>query len=165
MAQSIALERLAARDITSENFKPYGQLIVPSREGKPYDSTDAQLNLSQGTPRFYIMCLNHRGLKFHQITRHRRCTQCLGSLQGKDWFIAVAPPGDGDKPELDKIAAFCIPGNAFIKLERGTWHAGPYFEHDVVDFYNLELSDTNETDRFTHNFRKNEQLEFEIYRH
>ncbi|MDY7012732.1 MAG: ureidoglycolate lyase [Cyanobacteriota bacterium] len=161
---SIAVVKLAAREVTSENFKPYGQLITPSIDGKPYDCSDAQLNLSQGTPRFYIMRLTQKGLKFHQFARHQCCTQCLGSLAGKDWFLAVAPPGDREQPEVDKIAAFCIPGNCFIKLEMGTWHAGPYFEHDVVDFYNLELSNTNEVDRFTYNFRKNEGLEFEIYR-
>jgi ureidoglycolate hydrolase len=162
MTQSMTLDRLAAQEITSENFKPYGQLILPSVEGKLYDRTDAQLNLTQGTPRLYIMRLTQRGLKFHQITRHQRCTQCLGSLGGKDWYIAVAPASDRDQPEIDKMAAFCIPGDALIKLELGTWHAGPYFEHDIVDFYNLELSDTNETDRFTHDFHQNEHLEFEI---
>ena len=48
------------------------------------------------------------------------------------------------------------------KLEVATWHAGPYFEHEFVDFYNLELSDTNVVDHFTHNFLNSHQLEFEI---
>ena len=33
-----------------------------------------------------------------------------------------------------------------IKLHRGTWHAGPFFEDDEISFLNLELSDTNELD-------------------
>jgi ureidoglycolate lyase len=33
-----------------------------------------------------------------------------------------------------------------VKLHRGTWHAGPFFEDAEIDFLNLELSDTNETD-------------------
>ena len=53
-------------------------------------------------------------------------------------------------------------GNCFIKLEVGTWHAGPYFEQDFVDFYNLELSDTNVVDHFTHDFAKSHNLELEI---
>ncbi|MBW4625132.1 MAG: ureidoglycolate lyase [Brasilonema octagenarum HA4186-MV1] len=109
------------------------------------------------------MRLHCKGRRFHTITRHAQCTQCLGSLEGKDWFIAVCPPNNNiDKPSLEEIAAFRIPGNCFIKLEVGTWHAGPYFEHEVVDFYNLELSDTNVVDHFTHNFLNSHSLEFEF---
>ena len=60
------------------------------------------------------------------------------------------------------MAAFHIPGNCFIKLGVGTWHAGPYFDHETVEFYNLELSDTNVVDHFTYNFATQQQLEFEI---
>ncbi|MGK7878045.1 MAG: ureidoglycolate lyase [Xenococcaceae cyanobacterium] len=162
MSQPILLKQLRAEWITPESFQPYGQLITTSEDGKPYDATDAQLNLQNGTPRFYIMRLHKRGRKFHKITRHSQCTQCLGSLEGRDWLIAVAPPSEAEQPPIEEIAAFRIPGNCFIKLEVGTWHAGPYFDHDVVDFYNLELSDTNVVDHFTHNFLKSHNLEFEI---
>jgi len=47
-----------------------------------------------------------------------------------------------------------IPGNYFIKLNQGTWHAGPYFDDEFVDFYNLELSDTNINDHHTYNLDK-----------
>ena len=53
-------------------------------------------------------------------------------------------------------------GNCFIKLETGTWHAGPYFDDDFIDFYNLELSDTNVIDHFTYDFLRFNNLEFEI---
>jgi ureidoglycolate hydrolase len=148
--------------VTPENFQPYGQVIWASEDSKSYDTEDAQLNLQNGTPRFYIMRLHHKGRKFHKITRHVQCTQCLGSLEGKDWLIAVAPPRDTEQPALEEIVAFRIPGNCFIKLEVGTWHAGPYFDHAFVDFYNLELSDTNTVDHFTHNFLTSNQLEFEF---
>ncbi|WP_013324679.1 ureidoglycolate lyase [Gloeothece verrucosa] len=162
MTETTQLKQLQAEWITAESFKPYGQLITPSEDGKHYDQTDAQLNLEKGTPRFYIMRLSKRGRKFNRITRHNQCTQCLGSLEGKDWFIAVAPPSDSPQPDLEQLRAFHIPGNCFIKLEVGTWHAGPYFDHEVVDFYNLELSDTNIIDHFTHNFRASDNLDFEI---
>ncbi|MBD1833828.1 ureidoglycolate lyase [Cyanobacteria bacterium FACHB-472] len=162
MNTSKTIQQLQAQLITPENFRPYGQVISASVDGKNYDTEDAQLDLQNGIPRFYIMRLHHKGRKFHTITRHTQCTQCLGSLEGKDWLIAVAPPNnDTAEPALKDIAAFRIPGNCFIKLEIGTWHAGPYFEHEFVDFYNLELSDTNIVDHFTHNFF-NHQLEFEI---
>ncbi|MEW5858218.1 MAG: ureidoglycolate lyase [Cyanobacteriota bacterium] len=163
MNTSKTVQQLHAELITLENFRLYGQVISASVDGKLYDSEEAQLNLQNGIPRFYIMRLHHKGRKFHKITRHVQCTQCLGSLEGKDWLIAVAPPNHNtDEPALEEIKAFRIPGNCFIKLEVGTWHAGPYFDHEFVDFYNLELSDTNVVDHFTHNFQESHTLEFEI---
>lgn len=163
MSKATTIQQLEAESVTPENFRRYGQVISASLEGKTHDLEDAQLNLRQGIPRFYIMRLFQRGRQFHTITRHVQCTQCLGSLEGKDWLIAVAPPNNTkDVPTLAEITAFRIPGNCFIKLEVGTWHAGPYFDHEFVDFYNLELSNTNIVDHFTYNFLKSEQLKFEI---
>jgi ureidoglycolate hydrolase len=162
MSAHLTLKSLKAEGINSEQFQSYGQVIFASADGKPFDREDAQLNLSQGIPRFYIMRLHHKGRQFSRITRHQHCTQCLGSLEGKDWFMAVAPPSQTDEPDLEQLAAFRIPGNCFIKLEVGTWHAGPYFDHEFVDFYNLELSDTNIVDHFTHDFGQSHQLKFEI---
>ena len=157
------IQELPSQLITPENFQPYGQVIYASKDGKNFDQEDAQLNLQNGIPHFYIMRLQKNGRKFHHITRHIQCTQCLGSLDSKDWLMAVCPPdNDINEPVLSKLAAFRIPGNCFIKLDMGTWHAGPYFDHDFVDFYNLELSDTNVVDHFTHNFLKSHNLAFEM---
>lgn len=157
------IQQLQAEWITPEKFRLYGQVIYASPDGKPYDAEDAQLNLHNGIPRFYIMRLHRKGRKFHKITRHMQCTQCLGSLAGKDWLIAVAPPHSViEQPAIEDITAFQIPGNCFIKLDIGTWHAGPYFDQDYIDFYNLELSNTNIVDHFTHNFIQSHNLEFEI---
>lgn len=159
---SVALKHLKAEEMTAEAFAPFGQVIFSCDDGKPYGPDDAQLKLDAGTPRFYIMQLAHRGRRFHEITRHQKCTQCLGSLQGIDWLMAVAPPGGASDPNPDTIRAFQIPGNCFIKLHVGTWHAGPLFDVQVAEFYNLELSDTNITDHHTCNLRSRYHLEFEI---
>jgi len=157
------IQKLQSQLITPENFQPYGQVIYASKDGENFDQKDAQLNLQNGIPRFYIMRLQENGRKFHQITRHSKCTQCLGSLDGKDWLMAVCPPdNDMNEPVLSEIAAFRIPGNCFIKLEVGTWHAGPYIDHEFADFYNLELSDTNVVDHFSHDFFKSHNLSFEM---
>ncbi len=163
MSSSKTVQQLRAEWITSENFRRYGQVIFPDKDGRLFDAEDAQLVLDKGIPRFYIMQLQRTGQKFRSITRHVQCTQCLGSLEGKDWFIAVCPPNNNvDEPAMEDLAAFRIPGNCFIKLEVGTWHAGPLFEHEVVNFYNLELNNTNEVDHFTHDFLKSHNLEFEM---
>ena len=162
MSELISTKLLFAQWVTRENFRRYGQVIFAAVDGKSFDAEDAQLNLQNGVPRFYIMRLREKGRKFGKITRHVQCTQCLGSLEGKDWLMAVAPSGDSYKPSLEDMAAFRIPGNCFIKLDVGTWHAGPYFDADFVDFYNLELSNTNVVDHFIFDFVKNHNLEFEI---
>lgn len=158
----MTIHSLQATWITSEAFYPFGQLIRASDDGAPYGTNDAQLHLQNGIPRFYIMRLTRRDRTFDRMTRHQKCTQCLGSLEGKDWLLAVAPPCNDSHPDLEAITAFRIPGDCFIKLELGTWHAGPYFDTDFIDFYNLELSDTNITDHDTCNLKTTYGVAFEI---
>ena len=62
-----SLTQIHANWITNENFQPYGQLITPAKDGKSYDVDDAQLDLQQGTPRFYIMRLHEKGLSLIHI--------------------------------------------------------------------------------------------------
>jgi ureidoglycolate hydrolase len=163
MDRTFVIKQLTAEWISVEGFAPYGQLITPTMDGKIYDATDAQLDLTRGIPRFYIMRLTGKGRRFTKITRHNLCTQCLGALEGRDWSIAVAPPNNNsNEPDIDRLKAFRIPGNCLIKLEVGTWHAGPYFDVEAIDFYNLELSDTNIVDHFTYDFATSRGWQWEI---
>jgi ureidoglycolate hydrolase len=150
--------RVPVEDVTPATFRPYGEIIEPRNAlgqfiDKPYDpetsAEEAQLVLTNGRPRLWIMELNKIGVSFTKIARHRRVTQCLGSLEGKDWFIAVSAPGNsGDeaRPQLEEIRGFRISGRCVIKLEIGTWHAGPLFQHDQCLFFNLENAETNKRD-------------------
>jgi ureidoglycolate hydrolase len=146
----VTVRPIKVNPLTPESFAPFGQIIAPVDDGGTFGPGDAQLDLSRGTPRFYIMRLLRRGLRFQQITRHRQVTQCLAAVGGKPWFIAVAPPDRVDDPHalpaLEDIKAFKIPGDVAIKLHRGSWHAGPFFEDNEISFFNLELADTNEID-------------------
>ena len=162
MSQLLAPQQIPAVPISWSDFQPYGELILPSPDGKAFDASDAVLKLDLGIPRFYIRHLTRGGRTFNKITRHNLCTQCLGSLNGKTWLMAVCPPSHTTTPDIDRLKAFRIPGNCFIKLEVGTWHAGPYFDDEAIDFYNLELSDTNIIDHFTYNFAANQSIQFEI---
>ncbi len=162
MTPSPTVRSLPAQPLTSAAFRPFGQVIAATSDGKSFDRDDAQLVLDRGIPRFYIMRLTQRGRRFSRITRHQQCTQCLGSLAGQPWLIAVAPPSQADRPSLEAMTAFQIPGDCFIKLELGTWHAGPYFDQPSIDFYNLELSDTNLTDHETCDLLTTDNMMFEI---
>ncbi|KAH8497239.1 hypothetical protein H0E87_019790 [Populus deltoides] len=130
---------------------------------------------------FYIMKLEKRSLKFSTITHHAKVTQCLGSIGGGVWYLGVAKPSIVETkenagsdamqskcghfyvpPAVDKVQVFRISGSKFIKLNIGTWHAGPLFKPETMDFYNLELSDTNVVDHTTHNFKQQDGIVFVI---
>jgi ureidoglycolate hydrolase len=148
------IRKLRPIDLTRDNFAPYGEAILPAPDGAPLPGHEAEgLDLSRGIPRFYVMRLEGRGLGFRAITRHRRVTQCLASTFGQSWLLGVAPPkgldDPGAKPAPDEIVAFRVPGGMAIKLHAGTWHAGPFFAGGSMDFFNLELADTNEVDHHT----------------
>jgi ureidoglycolate hydrolase len=147
------------RELTDEAFAPYGDIIKPRASGKQFDrsspyepskeETHVKLVVTNGVPTLRIMQQRLRGLVFTHMARHRRVSQCLGSLQGKEWFMAVAAPtdfADSAHPKLEDITAFRIPGDRIIKLHVGTWHAGPHFTHEECLFLNLENEDTNTKD-------------------
>lgn len=148
---------LPLKELTSEAFAPYGEIVQPVRtRGQaapagehPMSQEDAKLDLSGGVPRLWIMDLPDVGLSFSKIARHRRVTQCLGSMEGKEWFISVAPPGDpaeNTRLRIQDIAAFRVPSDVIVKLHVGTWHAGPHTVGKVGLFVNLEHADTNTND-------------------
>jgi hypothetical protein len=87
---------LEIEDLTAKAFAPDGQVIAPLRTGGQGAGTghdpeasagEAKLVLGNGEPRLWIMHLPHVGLGFTRIARHRRVTQCLGALGGKEWLI------------------------------------------------------------------------------
>ena len=115
--------------------------------------------------RFYIMHLPKRGLTFDRITYHASVTQCLGGLSPASWYLAVAAPsGSVEKaPAEHDLHAFKIPAGKCVKLHQGTWHAGPLFQdNESMDFYNLELSDTNQVDHNTHIYSDHDGIQFEV---
>ncbi|XP_028782847.1 uncharacterized protein LOC114738950 isoform X2 [Neltuma alba] len=176
--------KLRPIDATPSTFKDYGQVIEASPDGDEFGPHDAQLDLSRGTPRFYIMHLENRPLEFSTITHHASVTQCLGSIGGHVWYLGVAKPSivqsnevkdDNSKkavqsrcghlyvpPAVEDVQVFKVSGSKFLKLKLGTWHAGPLFKAQTMDFYNLELSNTNVIDHTPHSFIKNDGVVFSI---
>ncbi|KAG2309128.1 hypothetical protein Bca4012_081952 [Brassica carinata] len=172
MAESPVQVNLIPIEATSVSFADYGQIIEASSDGDHFGPNDAQLDLSRGIPRFYIMRLKDRSFGFSTITHHANVTQCLGSIGGHVWYLGVAKPsliedavGDDNvesgsgghlyaPPAVEDVRVFRFSGPKFVKLNRGTWHAGPLFSDSSMDFYNLELSNTNEVDHTTHDFKK-----------
>ncbi|GAQ84894.1 hypothetical protein KFL_002110120 [Klebsormidium nitens] len=150
------------------------QVCGPCVDGAEFGREDAQLELEGGVPRLYILRLKGKELKFDRITHHAQVTQCLGSADGRPWYMGVAPasllsdaPGDDGRlpwapPAISDVRVFKVEGPTFLKLNKGTWHAGPLFEDPQMDFYNLEHTDTNVTDHNTHVFSREDGVQFVI---
>ena len=161
---------LKAEELTVEAFAPFGQVCKAEEDGVEFGPADAQLDLSQGTPRFYVMRLRDKDLSFDRITYHEKVTQCLGALGDKDWYMAVGEPTmDVAKyPKHDStdraLRVFRVPPGHFLKMHAGCWHAGPLFEPHVefMDFYNLELADTNVVDHNTHVFSEVDDIVYDV---
>ena len=66
--------QLTAQPLTAEAFAPFGELILPTVGG---DGVEVALDLSQGTPRYNVMRLTGRAMRFG----------------------AIAPDARGDAPE------------------------------------------------------------------
>lgn len=162
-AQDVTARTLVPQPINAQAFAPFGTYIAPAAYGALFGTEDAQLELTRGTPRIYIMRAPDHGMRFHRITRHDRVTQCLSSACGHTWYLVVAPPPGPDAeapPDPDSIRAFTVSGSAMVKLHAGTWHAGPYFQAPHMDFINLELADTNQNDHNAVDLRDAWGLEF-----
>ena len=177
MTEGVTLKKMPTLKATHEAIKPYATLLEAGIDGTPFGPADAPLVLGEpvggalpssgsSPPRFYLMQLAHKPLLASHLTRHRRVTQCLAALNGKSWFILLAPPGSNAdpyaKPDMTQLAAFEVSGSQAIALKQGTWHAGPYFLDETVDFVNLELSDTNITDHQTVNLGVEFGLQIEL---
>ena len=160
---------LVAEPLTKEAFAPFGQIARAEEDGVAFGPDDAQLDLSRGTPRFYIMRLRDKTMSFDRITFHARVTQCLGALGDAPWFMAVARPtmDVAAYPTREDIRVFRVPPGVFVKMHAGTWHAGPLWDAARgpahIDFYNLELSDTNQVDHNTHDYDEAEGLVFDVH--
>jgi ureidoglycolate hydrolase len=159
-SSGLKMRTIKAQKLTKEAFAPFGQVCEWQEDMKLFDGVDAQLDLSQGTPRFYLMRIPAKGLDFKNITHHKAVTQCLGGLSDKPWFMAMAA-SSVEKPSEENMAVFEIPPGVFVKMNKGTWHAGPLFSGpDHIDFYNLELKDTNLVDHHNYFFSKEEEKSF-----
>ena len=115
--------KLPAQNLEPKAFAPYGEIVRPCTSSAETAVEEHKLTLSNGTPRLWIMDLKRRGLVFADMARHRRVSQCLGSKQGREWFIGVAPPNDladGTRPELEPDCGVSNSGRLPDQASR--WH-------------------------------------------
>ncbi|MEL0623097.1 ureidoglycolate lyase [Marinomonas arenicola] len=56
------------------------------------------------------------------LERHPKGSQAFMPLQGRPYFVVVAPPGENDEPDLSQLRLFYASGQQGVNYHQGTWH-------------------------------------------
>ncbi|MEO9467887.1 ureidoglycolate lyase [Parasphingorhabdus sp.] len=78
----------------------------------PIELTPSRLDLRPGEVRF--------------MERHFQHTQAFIPIGGKPYVVVMAPPTDGDLPDLAAARAFRFDGSQSLVMHVGTWHEFPF---------------------------------------
>jgi len=76
------------------------------------------------------------------MERHFQHTQAFIPLAGKPFVAVMAPPTDGDLPDLGQVRAFRFDGSAGFAMHLGTWHEFPFAVEDGTDLVVILSSQT-----------------------
>ncbi len=132
---------LRTLDATPETVAPYGTLIdVPS------SGPALPVAFYEGTVRVYkpgrfasdedteitLASIDRRPMSVRWLERHFKHTQAFIPLSGKPFVVVMAPPTEGDLPDLSQAQALRFDGSAGFMLHIGTWHEFPFaLENDT----------------------------------
>ncbi|NBC35014.1 ureidoglycolate hydrolase [Novosphingobium sp. FSY-8] len=73
-----------------------------------------------------LAAMDPRPLEVRYMERHFQHTQAFIPLGGKPFVAVMAPPGEGDLPDLSAARAFLFNGSAGFQMHIGTWHEFPF---------------------------------------
>lgn len=152
--------RLTARPATPEALAPYGEMIGAVGEAPP-QTLNFYAGVIRKPARFVsdedtelsVATLKRRAMEVRWMERHFKHTQSFIPLGGKPFVLVMAPPGDGDEPDLDAVEAFRFDGRAGFCMKIGCWHEFPFVLEDDTD---LVVILRGETHRDLHNIANGE---------
>jgi ureidoglycolate lyase len=142
--------RLKARRATPEALAPYGEMI-----GRVADAPAQKLNYYAGEIRkparfisdedtqISVATLQRRPLEVRWLERHFKHTQSFIPLGGKPFVLVMAPPTDGDMPDLGSVEAFVFDGSAGFCMKIGCWHEFPFVLVDDTDLIVILRGETH----------------------
>ena len=146
--------RLKVQPMTRETFAPFGVLI---------DSRGSvEIDLGEGKPTLTGATSEHRPFEFDFMARHRRTMQVFSPLASSQSVIAVAPPNDGDAPEVERIAAFLVDGRLPYAYHKGTWHTPPFPVGEWSSYLVVDRAGTLDDDWELVDLKARHQKIFEI---
>ncbi len=123
-------KKIQSQPITSEKFKPYGQVIAAEGEysltnqntGKKWNNlVDLDMFYNNGIINLGILKTKNIELTFDFMERHIFTSQIFIPLDGKRSLVAVAPEND-EGPEPDLVEVFSLKGNQGVSFNRKVWH-------------------------------------------
>jgi ureidoglycolate hydrolase len=145
---------LKVQEMTREAFAPFGVLI---------DSRGSvEIDLGEGKPSLTGATSERRPFRFDFMARHRRTMQVFSPLASSRSVIAVAPPNDGDAPDVERIVAFLVDGRLPYAYHRGTWHTPPFSVSEWASYLVVDRAGTLDDDWELVDLKATHQKIFEI---
>ncbi|MCC5861474.1 MAG: ureidoglycolate lyase [Gammaproteobacteria bacterium] len=132
---SLQVRRLRLVTATPEVIRPYGAWLGPRADiaPMPVDYYSGAVAMSRPVAfecssrvEVSLTSLRQRPLEVHYLERHFQHTQTFIPLNGKPFIAVLAPPSEGEMPDLDQVRAFRFDGTAGLCLDIGTWHEFPF---------------------------------------
>ncbi|HEX8890223.1 MAG TPA: ureidoglycolate lyase [Pyrinomonadaceae bacterium] len=146
--------RLKVQPMTREAFAPYGVLI---------DSRGSvEIDLGEGKPSLTGATSERRPLQFDFMARHKRTMQVFSPLASSRSVIAVAPPNDGNAPDVESIVAFLVDGRLPYAFHKGTWHTPPFPVGEWASYLVVDRVGTLDDDWELVDLKATHQKVFEI---
>lgn len=89
-----------------------------------------------------LATLTRREPEVRYMERHFQHTQTFIPLGGKPFIAVMAPPSDGELPDMKAVRAFRFDGQDGFTLHLGTWHEFPFALEDETDMIVVLSSQT-----------------------
>ena len=120
------MKRVKIEPIDPEAFAPFGQLLPPAPPGRGRQELIDELHNGRAgaRPRLSIATTEPKALPLTavQMERHAHSSQAFAPLDCASYLVMVAPHGDGDMPDLERVRAFRVPGDTGINYRADIWH-------------------------------------------
>ncbi|WP_226638491.1 ureidoglycolate lyase [Novosphingobium profundi] len=142
---------LTVEEATAENTAAFGDIVGRQAPVEPVsvDFYKGAVRMSYPT-RFTsehpvemtLAQMTRRTPEVRYMERHFQHTQAFLPLGGKPFIAVMAPPSEGELPDLSKVRAFRFDGTAGFSLHLGTWHEFPFAIEDETDIVVVLSSQT-----------------------
>ncbi len=120
------MKRLKIEPIDARAFAPFGQLLAPRPPGAGRQELieELQNDRAQARPRLSIATAEPKSLPLtaEKMERHIHSSQAFAPIDCASYLVMVAPHGEGQMPDLQKIRAFRVPGDTGVNYKADIWH-------------------------------------------
>lgn len=136
--------------LTAENFAPFGELLedktakqvklINNNTARRFDdmaTIDAARNGGRTAVSLFRARSWPRPICISMLECHPLGSQAFLPTGDDDWLV-VAAPGDGDKPDIDRLCCFWARGFQGVNYHAGVWHHPLLTLRDNRDFWVID---------------------------